>query len=115
MIDSALLGLPWSALGFAFGVNADTQLFASSTFSILYFVVAEGLWGQTIGKRCVGVRVVRATNLETPGILLAAIRYIGRIISALFLLLGYFWMLWDSRRQTWHDKLSSTLVIRTTP
>jgi uncharacterized RDD family membrane protein YckC len=112
LIDSALLGLPWSAIGIAFGLDGDSQLFASSTMSILYFVLTEGLFGQTVGKRVVGIRVVRASDQTIPGILLALIRYIGRVISAFFLLLGYFWMIWDRRRQTWHDKLSSCVVIR---
>ena len=39
-------------------------------------------------------------------------RYFGRILSAFPLLLGYFWMLWDGRQQTWHDQLASTLVVK---
>ena len=112
LIDTALLGLPWSAIGTAIGMDGDSQLLASSTLSIFYFVLAEGLFGQTVGKRALGIAVVRASDQTTPGILLALIRYVGRVISAFFLLLGYFWMLWDRRRQTWHDKLSSCVVIR---
>ena len=29
--------------------------------------------------------------------------------------LGYLWMLWDRRRQTWQDKLGGTLVVRDPP
>ncbi|MFM8387932.1 MAG: RDD family protein, partial [Actinomycetota bacterium] len=25
-------------------------------------------------------------------------------------LLGYLWMLWDSEKQTWHDKMVSSVV-----
>ena len=25
--------------------------------------------------------------------------------------LGYFWMLWDGEKQTWHDKLATTVVV----
>ena len=27
--------------------------------------------------------------------------------------LGYFWMLWDSEKQTWHDKMAITVVVPT--
>ena len=43
----------------------------------------------------------------------AVLRYFARILSALPCLLGYFWMLWDKERQTWHDKLISDVVVPT--
>ena len=39
-------------------------------------------------------------------------RYFARWLSAIPLLLGYFWMLWDPKKQTWHDKLVSTIVVK---
>jgi uncharacterized RDD family membrane protein YckC len=41
----------------------------------------------------------------------AFIRYIGRLVSAIVIYLGYFWMLWDSEKQTWHDKFASDVVV----
>jgi uncharacterized RDD family membrane protein YckC len=38
-------------------------------------------------------------------------RYFARILSALPLFLGYFWMIWDGEKQTWHDKLVGTVVV----
>jgi len=35
-------------------------------------------------------------------------------LSALPLLLGYFWMLWEPRKRTWHDIVADSLVVRTT-
>jgi len=26
--------------------------------------------------------------------------------------LGYFWVIWDKRKQGWHDKLANTVVIQ---
>ena len=28
-------------------------------------------------------------------------------------LLGYFWMLWDREKQTWHDKFANDVVVPT--
>jgi uncharacterized RDD family membrane protein YckC len=41
----------------------------------------------------------------------AVLRYFARIISIIPCCLGYFWMLWDKERQTWHDKLISDVVV----
>ncbi|MDQ6820397.1 MAG: RDD family protein [Actinomycetota bacterium] len=38
-------------------------------------------------------------------------RYIASILSALCILIGYLWMLWDTEKQTWHDKLSNSVVV----
>lgn len=68
--------------------------------------------GQTWGRKIVGVRVVDAATGAAPGWGKA----IGRTLFANFIsgnicYLGYLWMLWDSQRQTWHDKVASTLVV----
>ncbi len=41
----------------------------------------------------------------------AAVRYVARILSAIVIFLGYLWMLWDPQKQTWHDKLSGSVVV----
>jgi uncharacterized RDD family membrane protein YckC len=33
-------------------------------------------------------------------------------VSAIILLIGYLMMLWDDRKQTLHDKMAATLVLR---
>ena len=39
-------------------------------------------------------------------------RLVGSFVSGWFFYLGYLWMLWDSEKQTWHDKMVSSVVIR---
>jgi uncharacterized RDD family membrane protein YckC len=29
--------------------------------------------------------------------------------------LGFLWMLWDPNKQTWHDKVAQTYVVRESP
>ena len=41
----------------------------------------------------------------------AFIRWLVSIISALILLLGYLWMLWDKEKQCWHDKAANDVVV----
>lgn len=69
----------------------------------------------TPGKLALGLRVVDAAGGGAPPIGRLVARYVGYLVSAIPLGLGYLWMLWDPRRQTWHDKLAGTVVVRTGP
>ena len=73
-----------------------------------------GSTGQTPGCRFAGIRVVD----QHTGLPIGTGRALGRLllagtISGWFCYLGYLWMLWDGRRQTWHDKIVGSIVVRT--
>lgn len=105
-IVGAILG---AALGDS-GAALGTAL--SILIAIAYFGILEGgERGQTLGKRALGIRVIDFNAGGPIGIGRAVIRYLARILSSIPLLLGYFWMLWDPQSQTWHDKLSTAVVV----
>lgn len=83
------------------------------SFDAVYCVTFWLLAGQTPGKAILGARIVR-TNGERIHLWPAVVRWLGYILSSV-LFLGYFWILVDSRRQAWHDKLAGTLVIYSWP
>ena len=60
-----------------------------------------------------GIRVVDVRDRigEPIGYGRAALRWLVSIVSALVFLLGYLWMLWDSKKQTWHDKAAGSVPI----
>ena len=66
----------------------------------------------TPGKLVLGLRIVDADTGGPPPLRSLVLRYVGYLISALPLGLGYLWALWDRRRQGWHDKMGRTLVVR---
>lgn len=109
LIDAVLLGiintillLALKGIGYALGI----------IIFIAYFTYFEGSEsGQTLGKRAVGTRVIDFATGGPIGYGRAAIRTVGRYVSAIALLLGYLWMLWDPEKQTWHDKFASTVVV----
>jgi len=35
------------------------------------------------------------------------------VFSGQIFCLGYLWMLWDDKQQTWHDKVVGSIVVRT--
>jgi uncharacterized RDD family membrane protein YckC len=71
--------------------------------------------GQTPGKKLLNVQVVHSQSGIIPGFGKMFVReVIGKLISGLFLGLGYFWALFDKNNQAWHDKLAGTVVIKAT-
>jgi uncharacterized RDD family membrane protein YckC len=67
--------------------------------------------GQTIGKKLMKIRVVKedGRNFGYGDAFLRNI--IGYWISGLVCSLGFFWGLFDDRRQAWHDKIFHTFVV----
>ncbi len=92
-------------------LRENRALVAWYAFVAIYFTVPEGLWGRTLGKRVVGLRIVGADSGRPPGVPRAAKRLVGRGISAVPLYLGYTAMLSDSRRRCWHDELVGVVCI----
>ena len=84
----------------------------SIALPLAYYTYFEGGdTGQTIGKKAMSIRVVRQQDGRPIGWGAAVGRYFARILSAIACFLGFLWMLWDPEKQTWHDKLTNTLVV----
>ena len=111
LIDGILVGIVGG--GFTlFGDSAGSGL--GTIVGLAYYVFFEGsASGQTLGKRAMNIRVLDFATGESIGYGRAVVRYIGRILSGIVCLLGYFWMLWDPEKQTWHDKLANSVVVPT--
>jgi uncharacterized RDD family membrane protein YckC len=67
--------------------------------------------GGTPGKVIAGVRVVDRSG-QAPGFVLSLKRYLVAYLSNTLLRLGYFWMIGDDRKQTWHDAMADTFVVQ---
>jgi uncharacterized RDD family membrane protein YckC len=85
-------------------------------FVLLTICYDIGFWllaGQTLGKRVIGVRILRSdgTRLHFGN---ALRREIGYVVSGI-LFLGFLWILFDNRRQGFHDKLAGTIVVYSWP
>ena len=110
IIDAIILGVVSSVLR-AFLDDATAQG-VGALIGLAYFVYFEGSdAGQTLGKKVLGIRVVDLASGGPIGYGRAIVRYFGRIVSAIPLALGYFWMLWDDQKQTWHDKFATSMVV----
>lgn len=78
----------------------------------LWMARREGTTGQTIGKKALGIRTVDATTGAPIGMGRAIGRRLCYFISQLACYLGFLWPLWDARKQGFHDKIVSTVVVK---
>ena len=80
-------------------------------FQFLYFIL---FWafanGATPGMMLLRIRIAQANGSEIS-FGQSVIRYVGFILSALPLFLGFIWVLFDDQNQGWHDKIAKTIVI----
>jgi uncharacterized RDD family membrane protein YckC len=113
VVDSLVIGVVYGIIWALSDQNVAGGV--STLLSLVYFTYFEGTAsGQTVGKRALGIRVIDFSTGGPIGHGRAFIRWISRILSTIPCLLGYFWMLWDREKQTWHDKLATTVVVPTT-
>lgn len=104
------------------GFNSNSSVYMSLkavvniiiyAFSIYYYIYYIGKSGQTFGKKIMGIKVVNKDSNQPIGYVGAFLREIvGKFLSAFVLLIGFLWMLWDTKKQTWHDKISNSIVIK---
>lgn len=99
------------ALG-APGVSEAVFVFVGLVFVLGYFVVLEGLFGQTIGKRLFGIAVVGRDGAPIT-MRQSAVRNLLRLVDGLFnYALGLVVMLTNEDRQRLGDMAAETLVVR---
>ena len=105
-IDGLVMGVVSSILRALFG-------YAGEGIGILiafgYYTYFHGTTGQTPGDAVLGIRVLDIDDGTVIGYQRAFIRALVSIVSGVVILLGYLWMLWDPRKQTWHDKAAGSL------
>lgn len=111
ILDTIILSIPSIAINIANRGATITNLCINLVIGWLYYTLQEsGATQATIGKKAVGIKVTDM-NGERISFGTANGRYFGKILSSLILLIGYFMMLGDDKRQTLHDRLAGTLVV----
>ncbi len=108
--------------------KADGRLFGAwlvfaaivAVISFVYDSIQHGLWGQTLGKRALGTRVVSGYDRSKISGGTAAGRAavyslipVIPLAGSVFWLLDALWLTWDRRRQCLHDKAARTIVVKT--
>ena len=81
----------------------------------LFFLVVRpiGVSGQAIGSRVMKIRVVDSKTGMPIGIGRSFARlFVAGIVSGQCCSLGYLWMLFNPNKQTWHDLITSSVVVK---
>ena len=125
-LDWILIGILAAAIGDLFGVDTPTPPAADSDgFNFQFagtgpFILVELAYftyfhattaGQSIGNKILGIRVLDADTGRSLPYARAFARALMSNLSALPCFLGYFWMLWEPRKRTWHDIVANSLVV----
>jgi len=123
IVDSIVLGIVSGGLAAVFvgvlaGGDEESPLAGVAGILILvfffaYYIVMEALWGQTVGKMLLGIRVVRESTGRPPGFGAATIRTVVRIVDGLvYYLVAFVVVLASSTNRRLGDMAARTLVVR---
>ena len=112
-IDLILVGV---VIGFSSGLLPRFIQFDSGPPVILPLLAAYGavMWklkGTTIGGIIFGLKVVRMDGREMDWPT-AVVRALSCFLSLIVAGLGFLWVAIDEERQSWHDKIAGTTVVR---
>lgn len=118
-----IIALPLGLLAGLSAIGNPTQLFVARiaffvSFMVLnvlvwllYFTYFEGTSGQTLGKKIMGIKVVKE-NGDQPSFMDALIRTILRIIDGIaFYLVGFIVILVSEKKQRLGDMAAGTIVV----
>ncbi|MBT2406151.1 MULTISPECIES: RDD family protein [unclassified Streptomyces] len=79
---------------------------------VIFQLVKEGSTGQTIGKKVLGISLLREADGRTLGFGMALVRKLAHFLDSAACYVGWLWPLWDDKKQTFADKVCSTVVIQ---
>jgi uncharacterized RDD family membrane protein YckC len=119
LIDFLAVAVP---VAIAIGLSGGGNNRGGGAVSSLLYLIGFGVWiynrwiqqgrtGQSWGKRALGLKLLRMDNGQPIGGGLAFVRDILHNLDSLPCWIGLLWPLWDARRQTFADKILSTVVI----
>lgn len=83
---------------------------------IIYFILIIMFWvnwdGQTPGKKLLGLKLVQSDGSSPISYSQAILRYVGYIISAAIICLGFIMVGFTRQKKSLHDILAGTLVVK---
>lgn len=125
VIDGLILSIPTIILNLTIFLDAILDLISPSlnrevgglglvlsvVVGIIYNVWLVSWKGATIGKKVMRIRVVSSSYKKASVSKIVLRETIGKLLSRICFL-GYLWVLIDKKRQSWHDKIAGTYVVK---
>ena len=97
----------WMPLGY-------WDFFFSYVLPLLLTLAFWRFFGATPGKLLTSIKIIDDRGTDKLSITQSLIRYFSTVLSVLALGLGVLWIAVDKRKQSWHDVLAKTVVIKKT-
>ena len=88
--------------------------FSMIILALLLWPVSEGIWGQTIGKRLLDLKVM-TTDRKSIGLGLAFVRFFVGFFDYIFLAIGLIVATFNKQNKRIGDLIADTIVVRTKP
>ncbi len=120
ILDSIILSIFFFPLGYThtgyfpyevYGRGAFLIFNSTAIISLAYFIILEGLMGQTIGKLITGIKVVK-TNGDPCDFEASFVRNILRIVDIIFAyIVGAVLIARSDKNQRFGDRVADTVVI----
>jgi uncharacterized RDD family membrane protein YckC len=101
----------WNGSGTPLVVLGIVLFVLPVAFFVWNICLRQGRRGQTLGKSILGITLIGERTGQPIGAGMSFLRYLCHIVDSLPCYLGYFWPLWDAKRQTFADKILSTVVV----
>ncbi|MGD9618575.1 MAG: RDD family protein [Mycolicibacterium sp.] len=131
LIDWAPIGIPLFALASLMALierNAEdfhfedegnvaviVWLVTSSIYFFWNFCYRQGTTGQSIGKSVMKFKVISEQTWQPIGFWRSFLRQLAHYLDNFICSIGFFWPLWDDKRQTFADKIMKTVCVPLTP
>ena len=100
---------------FNIDLNAQQNAFDSFMLIIIPMIFTLAFWvlfKATIGKMIIGAVIVDKDTGKKASAMQYFGRYIGYYVSILLLFIGFFWIGIYKKKQGFHDKIASTVVVK---
>lgn len=75
-----------------------------------YFILMTYVFGQTLGKMVMGIRVEMSDGKERSFGAVVLRETIGRVASLIFFGFGYWMIVFDKKKRAMHDRIAETVV-----
>ncbi len=111
VIATIIDGIIFAFIPGFFSKDNGTASILAIALDLAYNVWMVGTYGATIGKMVMALRVTK-DNGSKVSYSDALLREIAKYLSAAILMLGFLWVIWDKKKQGWHDKIARTVVIK---
>ncbi|MCD9622994.1 RDD family protein [Rhabdothermincola sp. EGI L10124] len=101
-----------AAISETLGAIVGVLLYIVLSFIFLYYGFLVGAKGRSPGMAIIGLRCVGEETGQVIGGGMGVVRTIAHIVDSIICYVGWFFPLWDPKRQTLADKIMKTVVVK---